>query len=54
MSSSNAPRDPNDVPPNYLTCPQCGYFNHPAATVRDDDRYSCNNCFHLFLPKESE
>lgn len=38
----------------YLTCPQCGFFNHPAATVREDDRFSCCNCFHLFLPKDAD
>jgi transposase len=28
------------------TCPACGYFNHPDASVReaDDDLVYCNNC----------
>jgi hypothetical protein len=38
---------------NHAKCPACGFFNHPAATVRDDDRVSCCNCFELFTPQES-
>lgn len=45
----------SDTDTVFCVCPVCGYANHPAATVRGDDRFSCNNCGELFdCPQESD